>query len=132
MVDGKQSSRAFREHVADQQSKEVGAKYAQEQRDIAGEQVTTRFLEGLRTHYAGGNRGDQYWTTVTRQSTNNPEETITTPGVLEILNIHVHLYAPVPHHHQEDLYHLDSNNGQSYHVIKLALVVVLHFVYGNY
>ena len=92
--DGKQSSRAFREHVADQQSKEVGAKYAQGQRDLAGEQVTTRFLEGLRTHYAGGNRGDQYWTTEIRQSTNNPEETITTPGVLEILNIRVHLYAP--------------------------------------
>ena len=50
----------------------------------------------MRVHYAGANRGDQSWTTVTRQSTNNPEETITTPGVLEILNIHVHLYGPVP------------------------------------
>ena len=90
------SIHAFRGHVADQQSKQVGLKYAQEQRDIAGEQVTTRFLEGLRVHYAGANRGDQSWTTVTRQSTNNPEETITTPGVLEILNIHVHLYGPVP------------------------------------
>jgi hypothetical protein len=94
--DGKQSSRAFRHNVAQQQSQEVGAIYAQGQRNLAGEQVTTRFLEGLRTDYAGGNRGDQYWTTEIRQSTNNPEETITTPGVLEILNIRVHLYAPVP------------------------------------
>ena len=87
------SIHAFREHVADQQSKEVGAKYAQEQRDLAGEQVTTRFLAGLREHYTRGNRGDQSWTTVTRQSTNNPEETITTPGVLDILNTRVHLLS---------------------------------------
>jgi len=90
------SIHAFRGHVADQQSKEVGAKYAQEERERGGEQVTTRFLAGLREQYARGNRGDQSWTTDTRQSTNNPEETITTPGVLEILNIHVRLYGPVP------------------------------------
>jgi len=90
------SIHAFREHVADQQSKEVGARYAQEQRDIAGEQVTTEFLKELRAYYAGGNRSDKWWTTVTRQSTNNPEETTTTTGVLEILNMLVHLYGPVP------------------------------------
>ena len=94
--DGKKSSREFRENVAQQQSQEVGARYAQEQRDLAGEQVTTTFLEGLRAQYASGTRGDQSWTTVTRQSTNNPEETITTLGVLDILNIRVHLYGPVP------------------------------------
>ena len=70
------SKRAFREHVADQQTKEVGAQYAQEQRDIAGEQVTTEFLKELRAYYASGKRGDQHWSTVTRQSTNNPEESI--------------------------------------------------------
>jgi hypothetical protein len=90
------SVRAFREHVADQQSREVGARYTQEQQNIAGEQVTTEFLKALRAHYARGNRGDQYWTTATRQSTNNPEDTTTTPGILDILNTPVHLYAPVP------------------------------------
>jgi len=87
--DGKQSSREFRENVAQQQSQEVGARYAQEQRDLAGEQVTTIFLKDLRAQYASGNRGDQYWTTFTRESTNNPEETIELPGILDI-------YARVP------------------------------------
>ena len=94
--DGKQSSRAFRKEVAEQQSREAGLRYAQDQRDLAGEQVTTAFLKALRAHYARGNRGDQYWTTATRQSTNNPEETIELPGILDILNIPVHLYARVP------------------------------------
>jgi hypothetical protein len=94
--DGKKSSREFRENVAQQQSQEVGARYAQEQRDLAGEQVTTTFLEGLRAQYASGTRGDQSWTTVTRQSTNNPEETITTLGVLDILNMPVSLHARIP------------------------------------
>ena len=94
--DGKQSSRKFHRNVAQQQSREIGARYAQEQSDLAGEQVTTGFLKALREHYAGGNRGDQYWTTATRQSTNNPEDTTTTPGILDILNTPVHLYGPVP------------------------------------
>jgi len=93
---GSKGAHEFRENVAQQQSQEVGARYAQEQRDLAGEQVTTTFLEGLRAQYAGGNRGDQSWTTFTRQSTNNPEETITTPGVLEILNMPVPLHARIP------------------------------------
>ena len=59
--DGKQSSRAFRKEVAEQQSREAGAQYAQQQRDIAGEQVTTEFLKELRAYYASGKRGDQYW-----------------------------------------------------------------------
>lgn len=94
--DGKQSSQKLRRDVAEQQSREIGARYAQEQRDLAGEQVTTRFLKALRERYAGGKRGDQYWTTATRQSTNNPEDTTTTPGILDILNTPVHLYGPVP------------------------------------
>jgi len=94
--DGKQSSHAYRKEVAEQQSREAGAQYAQQQQDIAGEQVTTEFLKALRAYYASGDRGDQHWSTVTRQSTNNPEESIEIPGILDLLNTPVHLYAPVP------------------------------------
>jgi len=89
------STRKVRRDVAQQQSREIGLRYRQEQSDLAGEQVTTSFLKALRDHYAGGNRGDQYWTNATRQSTNNPEDTTTTPGILDILNTPVHLRGPV-------------------------------------
>ena len=86
----------FREGVARQNTARAGKQYAHETKNIVGEQVTTEFLKELRKHYAGGNRGDKWWTTVTRQSTNNPEETTTTTGILEILNMRVHLYVPQP------------------------------------
>jgi len=91
---------AFHENVARQGTRNAGEQYAQEQQQqqqaIAGEQATAEFLKTLRAHYDGANRGDQFWTTFTRKSTNNPEESIEIPGILNILNIPVQLYAPVP------------------------------------
>ena len=98
--DGKKSSHAFRERVAKQQSDEVSAKYAQEQRDIAGEKVTEEFLKALRAHYRTSDvRGDHRWMKDTRRdkgSVENPEESIESPGILDILNTPVHLYTLMP------------------------------------
>ena len=97
---GQRGLNAFHENVARQGTRNAGEQYAQEQQQqqqaIAGEQATAEFLKTLRAHYDGANRGDQFWTTFTRKSTNNPEESIEIPGILNILNIPVQLYAPVP------------------------------------
>jgi len=94
--DGKQGSRAFRKKVADHMTKEVGKKYAQEQRNIAGETVTEEFLKNTRQHFTtSGNRGNRWWIMDTRQSAENPEESIKSPGILDILNTPAQLYAPV-------------------------------------
>jgi len=87
---------AFRQQVADQMTKEVGAKYAQQTTNIAMEDVTSNFLKSLRAKYKEGSRGSGYWVSVTRQSTINPEENVVIPGILEILNMHVTLHAPQP------------------------------------
>jgi hypothetical protein len=97
---GQRGLNTFRNKIAQQGTRNAGEQYAQEQQQqqqaIAGEQATAEFLKTLRAHYDGANRGDQFWTTFTRKSTNNPEESIEIPGILNILNIPVQLYAPVP------------------------------------
>ena len=96
---GQRGLNTFRNKIAQQGTRNAGEQYAQEQQQqqqaIAGEQATAEFLKTLRAHYDGANRGDQFWTTFTRKSTNNPEESIEIPGILNILNIPVQLYAPV-------------------------------------
>ena len=90
---GKEGAHGFHAEAAEVREREVGARYAHQQQDLAGENITEAFLKALRTAAESGNRGDQYWLTVTRQSTNNPEESIESPGILDILNIPVHLYT---------------------------------------
>jgi len=92
---GKQGVHEYRKNLAKEASRQVGAHYSQEQQDLAGEKVTIEFLKELRDGIENNNK-NKYWSTSTRKSTQNPELTIRTPGILDILNIPVSLHAPIP------------------------------------
>ena len=97
---GSKGAHEFHAEVAEAREREAGARYAHQQQDLAGEKVTEQFLKALRAHYRTSDvRGDHRWMKDTRRdkgSVENPEESIESPGILDILNTPVQLYAPVP------------------------------------